>query len=58
MSWAELLNIAAEMRRTAQEEREKDPVACPFDGTPLEYHAGKNLLHCPNGDFQVRAKNR
>lgn len=58
MSWAELQNITAEMRQTARDEAAKDPVACPYDGTPLEFHEGKHILHCPNGDFQVGAKNR
>lgn len=58
MSWAQLTNILEERRRLAREDREKDPVACPYDGTPLEYHEGKNVLHCPNGDFQVSARYR
>jgi len=58
VSWAQLIAIKEEMRRTAQEERERDPVACPNCGQPLEYHAGKNMLHCPSGDFQVYARYR
>ena len=58
MSWAQLIAIKEEARQIAAEEREKDPVACPYDGTPLEYHAGKNVLHCPNGDYQVQARYR
>ena len=54
MSYDQLIAITKEMRQTARDEREKDPVACPFDGTPLELHPGKNILHCPNGDFQTR----
>ena len=58
MSWAQLQAITEEMRRTAQEEREKDPAACPNCGEPLEYHAAKGTLHCPSGDYQVQARYR
>lgn len=49
-SYAKLIDILRERRQEAEDDKARDPVACPYDGTPLETH--RNILHCPNGDFQ------
>ena len=50
MTYGKLIDILRERRQEYEKDKERDPVACPFDGTPLDRH--NNILHCPNGDFQ------
>ena len=38
--------LVDEMKRDAEEERNRPLVACPYDGTPLEQGA-RGVLHCP-----------
>jgi hypothetical protein len=45
MSWDQLLQIRREARLLAEEERRRPPVACSFDGTPLE-DGPRGELHC------------
>ncbi|GGQ83804.1 hypothetical protein [Streptomyces flaveolus] len=46
MAWEQLLDIVREAVDLAREERDRDPVACPNDGEPLE--AGPDGdLYCP-----------
>ena len=58
MSWEQLQSILKEARERREEERREPPIACPIDGTPLLYHPGKGVLHCPNGDFQTQGRPR
>jgi hypothetical protein len=47
MSWEQLLSITREARELQREEEERQlhPVACPYDGTPLE-DGPRNERHC------------
>lgn len=45
MGFEGLLDIYKEAAQLAREERERIPVACPNDGTPLE-EAPDGTLHC------------
>lgn len=44
MSWEQLVGIRQEQREIAREDRERESVACHYDGEPLE-DAGA-ALHC------------
>lgn len=50
MTYDKLIGILRERRQEYEDDKARDPVACPFDGTPLETY--NHILHCPNGDFQ------
>jgi hypothetical protein len=51
--WGGFKKIMDEARANAEEEKRKPPEACPLDGTPLEYHAGKALWVCPMGNYRA-----
>jgi len=48
MSWQQLIEIRREARELAQQLAQDAPVACPFDGTPLEDgpESSPAMLHC------------
>lgn len=46
MSWEQLQSIAAEAVMYAREEMTEPPMACPYDGEPLD-PAPDGGLHCP-----------
>lgn len=50
MSWEQLLSITAEAKAIAQDERHTPPLACPFDGEPLDA-APDGGLFCPWGNY-------
>jgi len=50
MSWDQLLNIWKSNEAEQRELAAARPVACPFDGEPLEEARG--VLHCPCGDYE------
>lgn len=56
MSWEQLSAIYREARQAAKAEREAPPVACPFDGTPLEFRNG--VYNCPMGNYRTRRTTR
>lgn len=51
MAWEQLISIKAEALAYMREERVEPPVACPFDGEPLDTspHGG---LFCPLGNYE------
>jgi len=51
MSWYSLLAIAQEAADIRRESETRPPLACPFDGEPLESGADGEL-HCPWGDYE------
>ena len=51
--YGSLKAIIEEAREIQREEAAKSPVACPYNGEPLEYHAGKGVLHCPFCGWQI-----
>lgn len=51
MSWEQLLQIQEENRAFAEEDATSPPVACPYDGTPLE-PGPRGELHCSSGDYE------
>lgn len=53
MSWEQLEGILRENRALAEEERQAPPVACPYDGEPLET-AFDGSLYCPLGNYRWR----
>jgi len=50
MSWEQVAVIMQENRRVVREEQREPPVACPFDGTPLEIRAD-GVRNCPMGNY-------
>jgi len=56
VSNAELLAMLKDERAIAAEERRKPPLACPYDGSPLEFRDG--VYHCPFGDYTTRRTTR
>ncbi len=50
MSWDQLTSISEEARETRQRELAEPPVACPFDGEPLDIKDG--IRHCPLGNYE------
>lgn len=51
MSWEQLRSIYAEAEAYARDERIQPPVACPYDGEPLDVTDG-GVRHCPWGDYE------
>jgi hypothetical protein len=51
MAWEQLLSIKAEALMYVREERTQPPVACPYDGEPLDA-ASNGVLHCPWGNYE------
>ena len=56
MSWAQLQSILKEAQEEAARQRTEPPQACPQDGEPLGYHAGKGVLHCKFCGFTTVGK--
>ena len=52
MSWQQLLNITKEARQIHAEEKAKQIIECPFDGSILESNGV--WLNCPMGNYRVR----
>lgn len=50
MSWSHLHDIYAEARAYAMQEKSEPPLACPYDGEPLD-PAPSGGLHCPLGNY-------
>lgn len=51
MAWEQLLSIYAEATAYKKDELISAPVACPYDGEPLD--VGDNgVLHCPWGNYE------
>jgi hypothetical protein len=50
--------ILEEAKQIAQEERNKQPEACPNDGTPLVFNERLGMLGCPMGDFRTPGRPR
>jgi hypothetical protein len=48
--WYGLLNITREAQQLAEDERSREPTACPIDGEPLE-RGSDGTLHCRWGNF-------
>lgn len=51
MAWEQLLSIAAEAIAYARDEKTTPPLACPFDGEPLDA-APDGGLFCPLGNYR------
>jgi hypothetical protein len=51
MAWEQLLGIRGEVVAVVREERTTAPVACPFDGQPLQVGRG-GVRNCPWGNYQ------
>jgi len=56
MSWQQLIGIKQEAREIEKEERTKPPLECPNDGTPLQYHEGRGIWHCPYDGYTTRTR--
>ena len=56
MSWTQLAAINKEAAQLVKAEREAPPVACPIDGTPLEFRDG--IYNCPMGNYRIRGTTR
>lgn len=53
MSWEQLQSIKAEAVAWKFKERTEPPLACPFDGEPLDSAPGGGIgLHCPLGNYE------
>lgn len=52
MSWEQLADIVNEGRQLAQDERDRDPVACPNCGEPLTEGGKAGVLFCQFGDWR------
>ena len=50
MAWETLASIRDQNRQEAAAERSRPPVACPIDGTPLDY-GPDGVRNCPMGNF-------
>lgn len=50
MSWEQLRSIAIEGLGYVTEERTEPPLACPFDGEPLD-STPRGGLTCPLGNY-------
>lgn len=53
MSWEQLIALNKERRDEIARQRSETPVACPYDGTPLEYNPTRGVLFCRNSDYQI-----
>lgn len=53
--WGGLRAILGEAKQLAEEERNKQPEACPNDGTPLVFNERLSILACPMGDYRTPA---
>lgn len=51
MSWEQLQNIAQEAREEHMRELNEPPVACPFDGEPLDIN-DRGVRNCPLGNYR------
>lgn len=51
MSWHQLKAILDENKQEAEREGREPPVACPFDGSPLDVR-GDGVRNCPAGNFR------
>jgi hypothetical protein len=51
MAWEQLTSIVAEAVAYMREEKTQPPIACPYDGEPLDA-APDGGLHCPWGNYE------
>ncbi len=51
MSWRQLHSIAVEAAEFLRQEKAEPPLACPFDGEPLDT-SPKGGLFCPLGNYE------
>lgn len=50
MSFQQLADILRQARQERDQNDRTPPVACPYDGEPLEKGPG-GVLHCPAGNY-------
>lgn len=50
MSWEQLQSIAVEAVGYVREEKSQPPIACPYDGEPLD-ESPRGGLFCPLGNY-------
>lgn len=51
MAWEQLFSIYAEAMAYVEEEKTQPPMACPYDGEPLD-GAPDGGLFCPLGNYR------
>lgn len=51
MAWEQMLSIVAEALLYVEKEKTEPPLACPFDGEPLD-EAPNGGLFCPLGNYE------
>lgn len=51
MAWEQMLSIVAEAVSYIRDEKTQPPLACPFDGEPLD-SAPNGGLACPLGNYR------
>lgn len=55
MGWEQLTDILQQNRREAEMHLADPPVACPFDGEPLDIRAD-GVRNCPLGNYTWRGE--
>jgi hypothetical protein len=52
VAWEQMLSIVAEAVAYVEDERTSPPLACPFDGEPLDAAPDGNGLFCKLGNYR------